>query len=121
MDKIQLKISEGKTQYELAKLLYDKIVKLDPGIKEPNLSKWAKVFQTMNFVDGKNYEEIRGIIEWIFSKSKYWQDCITTPYQIKAKYSLLWRQKNRGKKTNNKNEFEEARRRFQEKNKNETK
>jgi len=104
--------------YKLAKLLYEKISELDPRIKTPDLNKWAAIFQTMIFCDGKKPEEIEETIGWIFSESDFWQDWITDAYKLKLKYNTIQRQRNSKStkyKKDNQNEFVKVRKKIEEK------
>lgn len=99
------KYNENSIQYKLAEFLYREIESQDPIFAEPNLQKWASIFNTILYVDKKDPDEIKKIISWTV-RDNFHQTFFVTPMYLRNKYEMLRKQCN--KSSNNSNRKETA-------------
>ena len=85
--------------YELAELLYQKVVENKPNrvIGKNWREKWAEEFDKLNRINGRSWEEIREVVEWCQSKECWWWDKIYSGEKIRKKIDDLECQMNREK------------------------
>jgi len=77
----------------LVNIFIEKIKERDPNFKEPNLKKWALVFDRMHRIDGRSYEEIEKLL--LFSQGhEFWSGVILSPESFRKATSKLFMQYN---------------------------
>lgn len=91
------KYSFDDTQFELAKLLWEKIKVNFPNNKEPNLEAWANDIRLMMEQDNRTVAEIKGVINWS-QKHEFWYANIQSARTLRAKYETMYAQADREKK-----------------------
>lgn len=77
--------------YQLANLLYEKILQDDPSFKKPNLQNWADHIRLMMEKDGRTAEQIEYLIEWSQNHS-FWKSNILSTKKLREKATTLIRQ-----------------------------
>lgn len=82
---------ESSVHYQLAKLLFEKILIDDPSFKEPNLQTWADHIRLMMERDGRTVEQIKYLIEWSQNNS-FWKSNILSTKKLREKATTLIRQ-----------------------------
>ncbi|RNC98256.1 hypothetical protein [Lysinibacillus halotolerans] len=82
---------ESSEHYQLAKLLYKKILVDDPSFKEPNLQTWSDHIRLMMERDGRTVEQIKYLIEWSQNNS-FWKSNILSTKKLREKATTLIRQ-----------------------------
>lgn len=84
---------ENSIEFQLTHLLLQKLIKLKPDFKRPNLQSWAKHIDYMMRLDSRNPDEIRSVIEWIHAngneKARFWQGVILSTQGLRKKYDQL--------------------------------
>lgn len=93
------KYSFDDTQFELAKLLWEKIKTNFPNNKEPNLEAWANDIRLMMEQDNRSVAEIKGVIEWS-QKHEFWYANIQSARKLREKYETMYAQADREKNQN---------------------
>lgn len=69
---------EDSNEFQLSKLLYDKILVNNPNHKMPNLQEWAKHIDYMIRIDKRRPVDIVAIIQWCQSDSFWWSNILST-------------------------------------------
>lgn len=82
---------ESSVEFQLAKLLYEKILVDDPSFKQPNLQTWSDHIRLMMERDKRTEEQIRYLIEWSQSNS-FWKSNILSTKKLREKATTLIRQ-----------------------------
>lgn len=85
--------SEEKIEYQLSDYLFQRILKLNPEHKRPNLQTWAGHIDLMLRVDGRKQGQVKAVIDWIFGgESKdalFWQKNILSTQKLRDQYDRL--------------------------------
>lgn len=79
---------EDSVYFQLAKLLFDKILENNPEHKQPNLQKWADDVRLMMERDNRTEEQIRYLIEWAQNDS-FWKRNILSIAKLREKFDQL--------------------------------
>ena len=79
---------EDSVYFQLAKLLFDKILENNPDHKRPNLQKWADDVRLMMERDNRTEEQIRYLIEWAQNDS-FWKRNILSIAKLREKFDQL--------------------------------
>lgn len=82
---------ESSVHYQLANLLYEKILIDDPSFKKPNLQNWADHIRLMMERDERTEEQIKYLIEWSQNNS-FWKSNILSTKKLREKATTLIRQ-----------------------------
>ena len=91
------KFTFDDTQFELAKLLWGKVLKNFPNTKEPNLESWANDMRLMMQQDERTVPEIKGVIEWS-QKHEFWYANIRSASKLRSQYEEMYAQADRENK-----------------------
>lgn len=79
---------ESSIEYELAYLLYQKILENNNEFKKPNLQNWSNDIRLMIEQDNRKPEKIRGMIEWVQNDS-FWFKNVLSARKLREKYDQL--------------------------------
>lgn len=82
---------ESSIHYQLAKLLYEKILVDDPSFKEPNLQTWSDHIRLMMERDGRTAKQIEYLIEWSQNHT-FWNSHILSTKKLREKATTLIKQ-----------------------------
>lgn len=82
---------ESSVHFQLANLLYEKIVLDDPSFKQPNMNAWADHIRLMIERDGRTVEQIKYLIEWS-QANPFWKSNILSTKKLREKSTTLIRQ-----------------------------
>jgi hypothetical protein len=74
--------------HQLAVYLVDCIRKNKPDFKPPNLQKWAKGFDAILRIDGRQLEEVSGLIKWVQSDD-FEMVNVLSPSKLRKRYDQL--------------------------------
>lgn len=80
-------------EYRLSEFLFNHIRKNNPKAKEPNLKKWAKIFDFILRIDKRELEEVKKVIEWC-QENSFWYKNILSPEKLRKQYDALYMQMN---------------------------
>jgi phage replication O-like protein O len=85
--------SPNSVEYGLAKLLFDLILKRNPGHKHPELEMWAGHIDDMIKLDGRKPDDIKSVIVWCQSgktnESKFWMNNILSTDKLRQQFDTL--------------------------------
>lgn len=89
---------ESSVHFRLADLLYQEILKNNPGHKKPNLQNWANDMRLMMERDDRTEEQISYLIKWC-QRNEFWHKNILSVAKLREKFDQLIIQvkSNRGK------------------------
>jgi len=79
-------------EYIIAEYLYNKILSINSNHKKPNLMSWAKDIDLMIRIDKRTEEQIKYIIDWLYTGSKdalFWQKNILSTKKLREKFDAL--------------------------------
>lgn len=79
---------EASIEYQLSKLLFDKILENNPSHKKPNLQEWSRHVRLMLERDNRTQEQIRYVIEWAQNDS-FWCSVILSTKKLREKFDTL--------------------------------
>ena len=79
---------EDSIEFQLSKLLYDKILKNNPNHKKPNLQEWAKHIDLMIRKDNRKPKDIGEIIDWCQSDN-FWCTNILSANKLRKQFDQL--------------------------------
>lgn len=82
---------ESSVHFQLANLLYEKIVLDDSSFKKPNMNVWSDHIRLMMERDGRTEEQIKYLIEWSQS-NPFWKSNILSTKKLREKATTLIRQ-----------------------------
>jgi hypothetical protein len=82
------KYTSDSNEYRLAEYLYKHIIKNNPKAKEPNLQKWAKVFDLILRKDKRELEEVKKLIT-LSQQHIFWHKNILSPDCLRKQYDRL--------------------------------
>lgn len=68
--------------------IYQKLERLNPSMKKPNLNAWADDIRKMRELDERTDEQIRKVFTWA-NQDKFWQANILSPDKLREKYDQL--------------------------------
>jgi hypothetical protein len=75
-------------EVRLSLFFYNHILKRKPDFKKPNIQTWAKYFDYMIRIDGRNIDNIKNLIVWI-QRDDFWQNNILSPSKLREKYDMV--------------------------------
>lgn len=76
------------TEYRLAELLLNEILKRNSNHKKPNLQTWAKDIDKLIRIDERPKSQIHDIIQWC-QKDSFWQNNILSTKKLREKFDQL--------------------------------
>jgi hypothetical protein len=76
--------------------MYNCILQINPGHKEPNFDSWANTIRLMRERDGRTYEEIGALFSFA-NQDEFWRSNILSPEKLRKQWDKLVIQSNRGK------------------------
>ena len=79
---------ETSIEYELASLLYHRILENNEEFKKPSLQEWSNHIRLMIEQDNRNPEKIRGMINWC-QKNDFWYKVILSTRSLRKKYDQM--------------------------------
>lgn len=79
---------ETSIEYELAYLLYTRILENNSEFKKPDLQKWSDHIRLMIERDNRKPEKIRGMIEWC-QNDDFWYKVILSTSSLRKKYDQM--------------------------------
>lgn len=79
---------ETSIEYELASLLYHKILENNEEFKEPNLQSWSNHVRLMIEQDDRKPEKIRGMINWC-QNDDFWYKVVLSTRKLREKYDQM--------------------------------
>ena len=79
---------ETSIEYELASLLYHRILENNEEFKKPNLQTWSNHIRLMIEQDNRNPEKIRGMINWC-QNDDFWYKVILSTRSLRNKYDQM--------------------------------
>jgi len=80
---------ETSNEIRLAKYLFGYMRKNNPEVKQPkSFQGWAKHFDYILRIDGRDLEEVKSVIRWCQSNS-FWFKNILSPQKLREKYDQL--------------------------------
>ncbi|MBI4830353.1 MAG: hypothetical protein HY801_02120 [Candidatus Lindowbacteria bacterium] len=79
---------EDSVEYRLASLLYDLILRNNPGHMKPDLKKWAHEVDLMLRRDGRTPEKVEEVMRWA-QADDFWKANILSPCKLREKYDQL--------------------------------
>jgi hypothetical protein len=82
---------------QVAKHIWQKILQLHPGHKEPKLEKWANTVRLMRERDGRAHSEITSLFDWA-NADNFWKSNILSPDKLRAQWDKLIIQRGIGQK-----------------------
>lgn len=91
--KKEIYYTSDSKEYRLAEYLYKYILKNNPKAKEPNLQKWAKIFDYIIRIDKRDLEEVKELIKFS-QQHKFWYKNILSADKFRQQYDRLVLEKN---------------------------
>lgn len=86
---------------QISEYLFSKIKTENPNHKPPNLNAWADQIQRMAEIDKRAPEEIKRMIDWIYSNhDPFWKTCILSTQKLREKYDQIFIQMKNPRKSN---------------------
>lgn len=82
---------ESSVEYQLSKMLYERILQDDASFKKPDLNAWADHIRLMIERDNRTDEQIKYLINWSQDNS-FWKSNILSTYKLREKATTLIRQ-----------------------------
>lgn len=79
---------EDSVHYQLANLLYQKILENNPNHRKPNLQKWADDVRLMMERDNRTEEQIEYLINWC-QQDRFWKSNILSTSKLREKFDQL--------------------------------
>ena len=76
------------TEYILAGLLLNEILKRNPNHKKPNLQTWAKDIDKLIRIDERPKSQIHDVVKWC-QKDSFWQNNILSAKKLREKFDQL--------------------------------
>lgn len=80
-------------EYQLSDLLFNEILKRNPGHKKPNLQTWSIDIDKLIRIDNKTYNQIYSMILWC-QNDPFWQNNILGTKKLREKFDQLSLKKN---------------------------
>ncbi len=78
------------TSLNIAKLLYDRILTINPTFKEPNFNQWAKDIELCIRIDKRTVTELVDCINWIYTNDgKFWQKNILSGAKLRKQFDQM--------------------------------
>lgn len=87
-DIIQKPFVEDSIEFQLAKLLLNKIKERKADFKQPNLQKWTKYIDLMIKQDERKPDRIKEVIKWC-QDNEFWQNNILSPKKLRQQFDQL--------------------------------
>lgn len=91
--KIRRNFVDDDPQFQISKYLFENIRKRIPKSKTPNFQSWAQEVDRMFRIEKRDPNEIRGIIDWIFTATdkdaQFWSMNILSPKKLRQHYDRL--------------------------------
>ncbi|MDR3386912.1 MAG: helix-turn-helix domain-containing protein [Rudaea sp.] len=86
-------IGDGESEFKqrdhaLASWMLERIRKLNPGHREPDLRAWAAEIRDMRGVDGRTHEQIAVLFRWA-NEDDFWQPVVIAPEKLREKWDQL--------------------------------
>lgn len=75
-------------EFRLSELLYELLVKINPGHKKPNLQTWAKHIDLAIRIDKRMPDEIEKVMCWALADS-FWQGNIQSTSKLREQFDIL--------------------------------
>lgn len=73
---------------EMAEKLFDKVKSIYPKAKPPKLEKWAEQLDLMHRRDGRPWQEVSEMIDWVFEDS-FWVNVIQSPVTLRTNWDKI--------------------------------
>jgi phage replication O-like protein O len=87
------KFSRNSTEFRLAQLLLNLILKRDPDHKKPDLQQWASHVDAIMRLDNRKADDIETVIRWCQSgatkESRFWNNNILSTGKLRDKFDQL--------------------------------
>jgi hypothetical protein len=74
--------------HALASWMLERIRKLNPGHREPDLRAWAAEIRDMRSVNGRTHEQIAVLFRWA-NEDDFWQPVVIAPEKLREKWDQL--------------------------------
>lgn len=75
-------------EYGLAELLFSLMRVNNPNVKEPNMQVWAKDFDFIMRVDGRDHGKVKELVEWS-QGDQFWMKNILSPAKLRKQFDRL--------------------------------
>ncbi|HLR58877.1 MAG TPA: hypothetical protein VK094_00165 [Pseudogracilibacillus sp.] len=76
------------SHYQLAKLLYEKILENNPNHKKPNLDNWANDIRKTINIDKRSYKQVEYLINWV-QQDDFWCSNVLSPAKLRKQFDQL--------------------------------
>jgi len=90
----------NKKTKELAKLLYELILKNDKGYPKPNWDVWYKDMDKINRIDKRSFDLIEKVIRWV-RNDDFWMKNVFSPSKLRKQFGMLVVKANLNNQTTN--------------------
>jgi hypothetical protein len=74
---------------EIANDLWDRILKINPGHKPPNLIQWAKDLEKCHRIDHRSWDDIKSVLRFIFEISDFWWKNVQSPDSLRRQFDKI--------------------------------
>lgn len=74
----------------IAKDLWNRILKVHPKHKEPNLPSWAKTIDSCHRIDKRSWQDLKDIISYIFEADAFWVNTIQSADGLRKHFDKIW-------------------------------
>ena len=85
-------INKDSKEYIISEYLYQKILTINPNHKKPNFQSWSKDVDKMIRIDNRTEEQIKYIIDWLYSgtsQANFWRKNILSISKLRQKFDQL--------------------------------
>ncbi len=84
----------------LTQYFYEKLIEINPKLKQPNLKKWDQEMLRAQTVDGRTEEELRKAIDYLVRQHKEgkkeftWAKAVASPDKLRKHFASIWLEMN---------------------------
>lgn len=81
--------NEDDIEFKIASHLLERIMSMNPNVKQPDLQKWSDHVRLMIQEDKRPVEEIRELFKWMYTVDTFWRDKILSTKNLRDKYDAM--------------------------------
>ncbi len=82
--------TEGPS-FEIAKDLWDQILKIHPNHKPPDLQDWSKTIEKCHRIDKRSWDDLKSVIRFAFEQDPFWVNTLQSAEGLRKHFDKIWR------------------------------
>ena len=81
--------TEVDVEFKIASHLLEKIMSINPNVKQPDLQKWSDHVRLMMEQDKRTLDDIRAVVKWMYSVDTFWRTQILSTKSLRDNFDKM--------------------------------